>query len=575
MNSIESLYNRWKSLATMDPDLKRELGEITNKFDEINDRFYKNLEFGTAGIRGVIGAGTNRINVYVVGQITQAISNYLNSLKENNCVVISFDSRIKSKLFAEMTARVFAANKIKVKIFQQLKPVPLLSYAVKFLKCDVGIMITASHNPACYNGYKIYGDDGCQIVEDFCDAISQNLKKIDYFNDIKTISLYEGFKTGLISFCDDEVECSFLNCVENCLINKNILVNSKINVIYTPLHGSGNEPVSRMFKNLNLENVSYIEQQQIPDGNFTTCRSPNPEQIEAFQLALKVCNRVKPDVVIATDPDCDRIGVLIPNREKEYCPLSGNVLGVLMLNYLCSQRLKLNLMPSNPIVFKTIVSTPMAEKIAAFYGVELENVLPGFKYIGQKISNLEKIGEQNRFIFAFEESQGFLAGTYVRDKDGVFATALVCEMVEFYKRIGKTLLNVLDDLFLQFGFYSSTLKSYELPGEQGAHKLKQIMNFFRKTKLISIGSFKIMEKIDYLNSTHISISSGNTSIVNLPKSNILEFKLNDNSKFIVRISGTEPKIKTYYSCCSDNNNLTKLKLKELQDSIDKLIDHIA
>lgn len=574
MSKIEEIYKKWQTLATYDSDLINELKEISDDEAKINDRFYKNLNFGTAGIRGIIGAGINRINVYVVGRVTQAFCAYLKSFKEKNSVVIGFDNRIKSELFAKIAAQVLAINGIRVKIFRELKPVPMLSYAVRFLNCDGGIMITASHNPANYNGYKIYGSDGCQIVDDAAKKISSFLDQIDMFS-IKFGNFEDGLKSGLISYCDDEVECSFLDCVEQSLIEPKILQNSSLRVVYTPLNGSGMEPLSRMFKKFNINSVHVVEQQKYPDGNFPTCKSPNPEQIAAFDLAIKQSENYRPDVIIATDPDCDRVGVVVFNSEGGHTILNGNQIGVLMFDYICSQRIRMGTMPKGAVLIKTIVSTPMAEKIAKHYGVEVENVLTGFKYIGEKIGLFERTNEQDRFIFGFEESQGYLAGSYVRDKDGVFAAMMVCEMVEFYRNQNKTLIDVLNGLYFKFGHYRSAVQSYELNGQSGMDKMAKIMHYFRNSAFEFVGSFKIMFKVDYLVSKKYSLEDGSIEQIDLPKSNVVEFDFENDLEIVIRVSGTEPKLKIYYHCVGHSSNQADEITNSVKSHFNKLIEDIV
>lgn len=574
MSKIEEIYKKWQTLATYDSDLINELKEISDDEAKINDRFYKNLNFGTAGIRGIIGAGINRINVYVVGRVTQAFCAYLKSFKEKNSVVIGFDNRIKSELFAKIAAQVLAINGIRVKIFRELKPVPMLSYAVRFLNCDGGIMITASHNPANYNGYKIYGSDGCQIVDDAAKKISSFLDQIDMFS-IKFGNFEDGLKSGLISYCDDEVECSFLDCVEQSLIEPKILQNSSLRVVYTPLNGSGMEPLSRMFKKFNINSVHVVEQQKYPDGNFPTCKSPNPEQIAAFDLAIKQSENYRPNVIIATDPDCDRVGVVVFNSEGGHTILNGNQIGVLMFDYICSQRIRMGTMPKGAVLIKTIVSTPMAEKIAKHYGVEVENVLTGFKYIGEKIGLFERTNEQDRFIFGFEESQGYLAGSYVRDKDGVFAAMMVCEMVEFYRNQNKTLIDVLNGLYFKFGHYRSAVQSYELNGQSGMDKMAKIMHYFRNSAFEFVGSFKIMFKVDYLVSKKYSLEDGSIEQIDLPKSNVVEFDFENDLEIVIRVSGTEPKLKIYYHCVGHSSNQADEITNSVKSHFNKLIEDIV
>ncbi len=541
------LYNIWKEKAIDDADLISELETIKDNERDIQDRFYKDLEFGTAGIRGVIGVGTNRMNIYVIRKVTQAFAEYLIKNKECPSIAISYDNRIKSELFAKEAACVMAANGIIVHIYKELMPVPCLSYAVRNLKCDAGIMITASHNPAEYNGYKVYGSDGCQLREDAANEIHNISLTIDMFDGVKRIDFNDGLLEGTIKYISDDVKEEYMDCVKSCLIYPEIFCGSDFKVVYTPLNGSGNKPVREMFSRMGIDSVCVVKEQENPDGNFSTCKFPNPEVKEALYLGLEYCEKYKPDILIATDPDCDRVGIAIPNEKGEYILVSGNEIGALLLEYICSQRLALGSLPKNSVAVKTIVSSNITEKIAEKYGVELKNVLTGFKYIGEQIAILERSGEEDRFIFGFEESHGYLAGSYVRDKDGVMATMLICEMTAFYKKQGKSVLQVLHDIYRTYGVYKNVTDSYVFDGMEGMETMSNIMSNIRNNIPKSIGNLKVLRYLDYLSSEDIELGSNRIETITLPKSNVIEFKLENHASVIVRPSGTEPKIKVYYT----------------------------
>lgn len=565
------LYNLWLSKAGDDIDLISELKSIKDSKKDIQDRFYKNLEFGTAGIRGIIGAGTNRINIYVVRKVTQAFAEYLMKTKKYPSIAISYDNRIKSELFAREAACVMAANGVKVHVYKELMPVPCLSFAVRNLKCDSGIMITASHNPAEYNGYKVYGSDGCQLREDAARAIHNISLKIDMFDGVNLINFNDGLSEGKINYISDEVKDQYMSCVESCLIHPEIFCESDFKVVYTPLNGAGNKPIREMFSRIGVDSVYVVKEQENPDGNFSTCKFPNPEVREALSLGLKYCEKYKPDILIATDPDCDRVGVAVPNEKGEYVLITGNELGALLLEYICGQRIALGTLPKNPVAVKTIVSSNITERIAAKYGVDLRNVLTGFKYIGEQIAILEKSGEENRFVFGFEESHGYLVGSYVRDKDGVVATMLICELTAFYKKQGKSVLQVLRDIYKNYGVYKNVTDSYVFDGMEGMGKMKKIMSNIRENMPKFIGNLKVVRYLDYLSSEEIEISSKKIEKINLPKSDVLEFKLEKNASVIVRPSGTEPKIKVYYTSTGENFDDAEECQKKMRLDFDKYI----
>lgn len=544
MNEMQK-YLLWKNRNLADPDLSKELNFIVADIDEINDRFYKDLTFGTGGLRGIIGAGTNRINIYTIAKATQGLSNYLNKKYFYPKVAIAYDTRKKSALFAKEAAKVLAANRINVFLFKEIMPTPALSFAVRHLKCNAGIVITASHNPAEYNGYKVYGRDGGQITIATANAILKEINKIDIFNDIKTIDFDLAIKNNTIKYIKDSDIKDFFYAVSNQSLNKDLLNKEKLKIVYTPLNGTGLRCVTNVLKINGFSDISIVSSQENPDGNFPTCPYPNPEIKEALQEGLKLCEKVNADILIATDPDCDRVGIAIKHDNK-YKLLSGNEVGVLLFNYICNMRTNNNSMPSNPICIKTIVSTDMIYPIAKKYGVEVIDVLTGFKFIGEQIGILEKKKQENQFIFGFEESYGYLSGTHVRDKDAVNASLLICEMTTFYKNQNLTLIDVLDKLYQEFGYYKNIIKNFTFKGVSGFEKMQSIMNQLRENIPSNINGKKVLYVYDYLNS--IKFSNGhNKEFINLPVSNVLKFELADNISITIRPSGTEPKLKVYIS----------------------------
>lgn len=543
MNEKE-LYSLWCENATADPDLKAELESIKNDSDAISDRFYRDLEFGTGGLRGVIGAGTNRMNIYTVMRATQGFADYLNQEYTEPSVAVSYDSRIKSDVFSKAAAGVLAANGIKVHIYSELMPTPCLSFAVRQLKCQGGIMITASHNPAKYNGYKVYGDDGCQITLRGAEIILEKINSLDIFNDVKTADFDEEVTKGNISFIGNNVIEAFYEKVLAEGINTELCASSGLKVVYTPLNGTGNKPVREILKRIGITDVTVVKEQENPDGNFTTCPYPNPEIREALEVGLRYCNEVKPDLLLATDPDCDRVGIAVPDGDG-YALFSGNEVGAMLLEYIAEQRIKKGTMPKNPIAVKTIVTTDIVNSIGKEYGVEIIDVLTGFKFIGEQIGLLEKKGEENRYIFGFEESYGYLSGSYVRDKDAVNASMLICEMAAYYRTQGISLLQARENMYQKYGMFYQTLYSFTFEGESGMKKMDQIMTSLRNDPPAEIGGLKVVKFDDYKASTSKNIATGEVTELTLPKSNVLVFFLEGGSKAIVRLSGTEPKIKTY------------------------------
>ncbi|MEG2597163.1 MAG: phospho-sugar mutase, partial [Oscillospiraceae bacterium] len=444
-------YAEWLSKDLEDNDLIKELQQIKGNAEEINDRFYRELEFGTGGLRGVIGAGTNRMNIYTIRKATQGLANYVTANWKDGSVAVSYDSRNKSDIFAREAARVLAANGVKVHIYSELMPTPCLSFAVRELKCSMGIMVTASHNPAKYNGYKAYGADGCQITNETADAVLCNIKSVNEFDDVHVMDFQQAVERGMISYISEDVVEAFYNNVLRQSINRDVVQSCGFKLVYTPLNGTGNKPVREILKRIGLSNVTVVKEQENPDGNFTTCPFPNPEIVEALDLGLKLCKETDADLLLATDPDCDRVGIAVKYQEK-YKLLTGNEVGALLLQYIASQRKEKGTLPKRPIAVKTIVTTDLINCIAAEYGIEVVDVLTGFKYIGEKIGKLEKSGEESRYVFGFEESYGYLCGTYVRDKDAVVSSMLICEMAAFYANQGKNLVEVLQELYKKYGY---------------------------------------------------------------------------------------------------------------------------
>ncbi len=568
--SANEIYKLWLEKVKDDRDLICELDDISGKDEEIFDRFYTKLKFGTAGLRGVIGAGTNRMNIYTVRQATQGLANYLN----NNCkkpkVAIAYDSRIKSELFAKECARVLAANGVKVFITKELQPAPVLSFAVRDLACDSGIMITASHNPAKYNGYKCYGSDGCQITDEMAASVYSEIQNVDMFTDVKLSDLSIELEKGNVEYISEELYDSYIENVKKQSIRPGCAKDAKLKVVYSPLNGAGNKLVRRVLNETGVYDIVTVREQEFPDGNFPSCPYPNPEIREAMELAIKLADEVKPDLVLATDPDSDRVGIAVENN-GEYILISGNENGALMFDYICKGRIEQDTMPKNPMAVKTIVTTQLASEIAEEYGVELVNVLTGFKWIGDQILKLENKGEENRYLFGFEESYGYLAGTYVRDKDAVVASMLICEMAAYYKRTqGKNLYQVLMDLYEKYGFYKNKTLNFEFEGATGMQKMDNIMQNLRKAPMTSIANIEVLSISDYLSSQEVNLKTQELKDINLPKSNVLLFSLTNGSTVVVRPSGTEPKIKVYITAVgktSDQANHLQDKIVESMSSM--------
>lgn len=561
-------YNIWKSEKLKDKELSEELKSISNDEEAINDRFYKELEFGTGGLRGVLGAGTNRINIYTIGKATQGYANYLLSKESSPSIAIAYDSRINSEKFAHHAACVMAANGIKVYLWKELMPTPSLSFAVRYLGCAGGIVITASHNPSKYNGYKVYASDGCQITTKAADEILELINNVDTFKDVKISDYNESIKNGDINIISDEVFDAFINEVSlQSLAGKDI--NKNVKIVYTPLYGAGLKCVTTCLKNNGFNNIVIVKEQATPNGNFPTCPYPNPEIREALEVGLKVAKDEGADLLIATDPDCDRVGIAVKDN-NEYTLLSGNEVGILLLDYICKRRIELGKMPDKPVCIKTIVTTDMASNVAKDYGVEIIDVLTGFKFIGEQIGLLEAKNETSRYIFGFEESYGYLTGSYVRDKDAVNGSFMIAEMFAYYMSRGKSLIEVLDSLYQKYGYCLNALHSFEFEGESGMKKMQNIMKSLRENVPNEFTGKKIVEVRDYLLSEITDIVSNNKRGINLSKSNVIKYILEGNSSIVLRPSGTEPKLKLYISISAKSKDEAKILENRILEQVEKL-----
>ena len=567
---INALYNEWLEKATGDPDLKAELESIKGNDDEILDRFYRSLEFGTAGLRGVIGAGTNRMNIYTVGRATQGLADYLNANYDNPSIAIGYDSRIKSDLFSKEAASVLAANGVKVYIYDELEPTPCLSYAIRYFHTQSGIIITASHNPAKYNGYKCYNPNGYQMTDEEAAEAYEYIQKVDYFTGIKKVDFDGAVNNGKIEFIGEKVINSFLDEVQKQCINPEIVKNADLKVIYTPLNGTGNKPVRAILDRIGVKSVYVVPEQEYPDGNFPTCPFPNPEIKQVFEIGLEMNRKIGADILLATDPDCDRVGIAVPDRTGELVLMSGNEVGAMLLNYILSQRLEKGTLPKSAIAVKSFVSTDLAEVIAKKYNCTFKNLLTGFKYIGELITNLEKEGRASDFVMGFEESYGYLAGTHARDKDAVVASMLICEMAAYYKTKNMNLVDVMNSLYDEFGYYCNEVKSYTFEGAAGMEKMAQIMDTLRQNPPKTIGDFAVTAVSDYKTSK-TTFTDGGEEKIELPKSNVLAFALENGNKVIVRPSGTEPKIKAYLTAVGNDKESASKIAKTLESAADEFM----
>ena len=530
-------YKRWLETDLEDPALKAELESIEGNDEEIKDRFAVALKFGTAGLRGVLGAGSNRMNIYVVRQATQGLANWVKTQGGNQLVAISYDSRINSDVFAKTAACVLAANGIKVRIYDALMPVPALSFATRYYQANAGVMVTASHNPAKYNGYKAYGPDGCQMTDEAADIVYAEIQKTDILTGAKMMTFEEGMSAGLIEYVGDDCKEALYDAIKARSVRPGICATAGLKLVYSPLNGSGLVPVTRILDDIGIKDITIVPEQKYPDGNFPTCPYPNPEIFEALRLGLELAKETGADLMLATDPDADRVGIAMKCPDGSYELVSGNEVGVLLLDYICAARIENGTMPEKAVAVKSIVSTPLADAVAANYGVELRNVLTGFKWIGDQIANLEAAGEVDRFIFGFEESYGYLAGPYVRDKDAVIGSMLICEMAAYYRSIGSSIKQRLEEIYDKYGRYLNKVDSFEFPGLSGMDKMAGIMDDLRKNPPAAIGEYKVTKVVDYKK----------TEETGLPSANVLVFKLEGGAEAIVRPSGTEPKIKTYFT----------------------------
>ncbi|KPI49275.1 phosphoglucomutase [Clostridioides difficile] len=562
-------YEMWLNSPYFDEQTKNELLGIKDDEKEIQDRFYKNLEFGTGGLRGIIGAGTNRINIYTVRRATLGISNYIMKTQgeegKKKGIVIAHDSRYMSREFCIEVAKTLSAYGVKAYIFKELKPTPELSFAVRYLKCAMGIVITASHNPKEYNGYKVYDSDGGQICIDMANDIIAEVNKIDDYSIIKTLDFEEALSKNLITILDNEVEDEFIKAVKKQVLRQNIIdeYGKKLKIIYTPIHGTGNKPVRRVLNECGFENVTVVKEQELPDSNFSTVKYPNPEEKSVFNIAIEMAKSNGADLIIGTDPDCDRVGVVVKNSSGEYVVLNGNQVGSLLVRYIVEGLVKENKLPkNNPTIIKTIVTSELGAKIAKAYNVDCLNTLTGFKFIGEKIKSFEESNDR-RFIMGYEESYGYLIGTHARDKDGVVSSLMICEMAAYYSSKGMNLYEALIDTYNKFGYYKEDLKSVTLKGIDGIKKIKEMMLYFRSVKIDNVADVKVDKILDYKN-----------GVDDLPKSDVLKFLLEDGSWIAIRPSGTEPKIKFYFGANSDNQEDVEFKLKNLISYILNVVDSI-
>ncbi|EMJ5873391.1 phospho-sugar mutase [Clostridioides difficile] len=562
-------YEMWLNSPYFDEQTKNELLSIKDDEKEIQDRFYKNLEFGTGGLRGIIGAGTNRINIYTVRRATLGVLNYIMKTQgeegKQKGIVIAHDSRYMSREFCIEVAKTLSAYGVKAYIFEELKPTPELSFAVRYLKCAMGIVITASHNPKEYNGYKVYDSDGGQICIDMANDIIAEVNKIDDYSTIKSIDFEEALSKNLITILDNEVDDEFIKAVKKQVLRQNIIdeYGKKLKIIYTPIHGTGNKPVRKVLNECGFENVMVVKEQELPDFNFSTVKYPNPEEKSVFNIAIEMAKNNDTDLIIGTDPDCDRVGIVVKDSSGEYVVLNGNQVGSLLVRYILESLVEENKLPkNNPTIIKTIVTSELGAKIAKAYNVDCLNTLTGFKFIGEKIKAFEESNDRS-FIMGYEESYGYLIGTHARDKDGVVSSLMICEMAAYYSSKGMNLYEALIDTYNKFGYYKEDLKSVTLKGIDGIKKIKEMMLYFRSVKIDNVADVKVDKILDYKD-----------GVDDLPKSDVLKFLLEDGSWIAIRPSGTEPKIKFYFGANSDNQEDVEFKLNNLISYILNVVDSI-
>ena len=570
MNDINSLFDIWLSSAVADKDLIPELESIKGDEEAILDRFYKNLEFGTAGLRGVIGAGTNRMNVYTVNQATQGLADYLNESFDEPSVAIAYDSRIKSKEFAQSAAGVLAANGVKVYIYPELVPTPMLSFAVRRLGCSSGIIITASHNPSKYNGFKCYDPNGYQMTDEAAAKTYEYIQKTDMFTGVKTMAFEDALAEDMVDFIEDWLYDEFYESVLSCRVNADKIKKANLKLIYTPLNGAGNKPVRKVLKKAGVKDVIIVKEQEKPDGNFPTCPYPNPEIRQAFECAIETSKGTDADLLLATDPDCDRVGIAVKDGDG-YILMSGNEVGAMLCEYLLSTLKEQGKLPENPVVVKSIVTTPLIETICASYGAEVADLLTGFKYIGELITALEEEGKADNFVVGMEESYGYLRGIHARDKDAVVASLMIAEMAAVYKLKGISLKEFMDSIYEKYGMYLNTVLNFAFEGASGMQKMADIMNSLRENASESFAGKKVVKVADYKTSVITDIVTGEKSEINLPKSNVLSYSLEDNSKVIVRPSGTEPKIKIYITACGNTRAESEEKTELISKDATKIL----
>ena len=561
MKMYQKEYERWLNTDLEDADLRPELAGIEGNDDEIKERFALALKFGTAGLRGVLGAGTNRMNIYVVRQATQGLANWVKTQGGSQTVAISYDSRLKSDVFAKTAAGVLAANDIQVRIYDALMPVPALSFATRYYNCNAGVMVTASHNPAKYNGYKAYGPDGCQLTDDAAAVVYEEIQKTDVLTGAKYMSFAEGVEKGLIHFVGDDCKKALYDAIESRQVRPGLCKTAGLKLVYSPLNGSGLVPVTQVLKDIGVTDITIVPEQEYPNGYFTTCSYPNPEIFEALELGLNLAKEKGADLMLATDPDADRVGIAMKCPDGSYELVSGNEVGVLLLDYICAGRIEKGTMPENPVAVKSIVSTPLADAVAKHYDVELRNVLTGFKWIGDQIAKLEADGEVDRFIFGFEESYGYLAGPYVRDKDAVIGSMLICEMAAYYRSIGSSLKQRMEEIYSEYGRYLNKVDSFEFPGLTGMDKMASIMQGLRDNPPTDIGGVKVVKATDYKK----------TEETGLPAANVLIYSMEDGATVIVRPSGTEPKIKTYFTTLGKDLAEAQAKKDQLAEGLKPIL----
>ena len=553
-------YQRWRAAELLDFDLQKELRDIEGAEEEIKERFSVALSFGTAGLRGTLGAGTNRMNIWVVRQATQGVADWVKTQGSSQTVAVSYDSRLKGWRFARDAASVLAANGIRVRIYDELMPVPALSFATRYYGCNAGIMVTASHNPAQYNGYKAYGPDGCQMTDDAAAVVYASIQKTDVLTGARFMSFAEGVERGLIQFVGDDCKEAFYQAVEERQVRPGLCRTAGLRLVYSPLNGTGLVPVTRVLRDIGITDITIVPEQEYPNGYFTTCSYPNPEIYAALEKGLRLAEQTGADLMLATDPDADRVGIAMKCADGSYELVSGNEMGVLLLDYIAAGRIEKGTMPERPVAVMSIVSTPLADKVAEHYGVELRHTLTGFKWIGDQIAQLEAAGEADRFLFGFEESYGYLAGPYVRDKDAVVSSMLICEMAAYYRSVGSSIKERLEEIYRQYGRYLNKVDSFEFPGLSGMDRMSGIMAKLRAEVPTEIGGRRVVKVTEYTRPEETG----------LPKANVLIYGLEDGATVVVRPSGTEPKIKCYYTTLGRDLAAAEQEQAELAESMKPL-----